>query len=315
MSCTSCNYGLGNTGQGNCLTLASVTKKLIFTEYFKNDGTVNGFDITSTPTMNKAYFDALKVSSTVTKLFPTPNIAENVADERADSIFETFESGKMSFVQTGDRKFTCVFPKASQKLLTTLEGFRCKEIGAFHVDKNSALVGNNSTSTLFAPLRIDNTTIDVKWIPATDKTNPKIMFSFQYHQAENDSDMAIIAYDSSSTATTGLTYDLLTMGGLVDASGTPGTISATGYVVALSYFSGNAINRAPIKGLVAGDIALTNRATGATISLTSITESTSTPGTYTLVYASQTTGVYVRLRGAATHYGFDFSGVGDALIP
>jgi hypothetical protein len=313
MSCTSCNYGLGNTGQGSCLTLASVTKKLIFTEYFTADGSVNGFDITSTPTMNKAYFDALKASLTVTKLYPTPNIAENVSDERADSIFETFDSGKMSFVQTGDRKFTCIFPKASPKLLSTLEGLRCVDLGAYHVDKNSALVGNNSTSTMFAPLRIDNSTIDVKWIPGSDKTAAKIMFSFQYHQAENDSDMAIIPY--TPTTTTGLTYDLLLMNGLIDLSGTPTGMSTTGFTVALSYYSGNAIQRGPARGLLAADFKLTNAATGATISITSATESTVTPGTYVFVNAVTVSGQSYRLRQAATHYGYDFSDVADGLVP
>ena len=303
----SCNYGLGNTGEGNCKALPSVTKKLIFMEYFKNDGTVNGISLGTLPAFDKTYFEGLTNNTNSSlKWYPTPNTAENVADERADSIFETFDSGNMAFIQEGERKFKCIFPKASQKLKLFLVGLRCKSIGAYCVDKDSALVGNVSDATLFNPLKIDTNTIDVKFIPATDKTVSKVELSFQFEPSEKDYDIAIIPASAMS-------FDLLMLQGLVEVSSTHSNITTTGFKSVLTYFSGNVVDPGKVKGFVAADFALKNATTGVAVTITTATELPD--GTYTFVIPTQTSGTKLILSNASAKKGWDFSKVSIITIP
>lgn len=303
----SCNYGLGNTGEGNCKSLPSVAKKLIFQEYYTNTGTINGISLTTVPTFDKSYFEGLTNNATQhLKWYPTPNTAENVNDERAESIFETFDSGNMAFIQEGERKFTCVFPKASQKLKLFLEGLRCKSVGVYVVDKEANLVGNVNDPTLFSPFKIDTNTIDVRWIPATDKTVAKVELSFQFEASEKDYDMAIIPASAMS-------YDLLSLTGLIEVSAVHSNITTTGFKSVLTYFSGNVLDPGKVKGFVTADFSLKNQATGVAVTITSATEAPD--GTYTFVIPTQTSTTKLVLSSATAKKGFDFSKVTTITIP
>lgn len=302
-----CNVGLSNTGQGNCVALPKVTKKLIFLSYFNTAGDVNGIPLSPAPTLDKAYFQA-KINNANTDLrwYPTPKTTESVADERADPIQEQFDSGLTEFVQEGKRTFSAVIPGASTALIKHLKGLRCIEAGVYMVDKEKNLVGTISEAGKFNPFRIVPGSVMVVPVQSGDTTVSKVRVSFQFDDNEKDEDVRIIPASSMS-------YDLLTANGLIDLSGVIDNEATTGFTIELGYDSGNALEPAPVKGLVAADFSLKNAATNATITITSVNESPA--GKYTFVVPTQTTGVNMILGPSITRFGYDFSHLDKIVVP
>ena len=86
-----CDLGLSNTGKPNCVTLQSVTSKLVLVPLKDSTGAKNYLDLATT--INEATFTALINQADSSKRWFPLGLFENVEMPKADSTFEEAPSG------------------------------------------------------------------------------------------------------------------------------------------------------------------------------------------------------------------------------
>ena len=270
-----CDMGLSNTGQPNCVTLQSVTSRIIQVPLVANDGTLNRITLATAITANT--WSALVNNVDASKRwYPSPAF-ENVELAKADTQFEEANSGRKAFLRQGVRSFMGELwaSNGTPQFLGKLASDRCVKFGIYIVDVNGNLVGSKSADGLYLyPITIDNNSWDPKFMFATDTTVGKIMLGFDFDRLFDESTMWMI------TPTEGL-IDFNTLTGLLDVNfSTPTQVSGVSatFDAFLSY--GTAINPIKFVGGVSADFVITNLTTGVALVGTT-TESSVTTGTYT----------------------------------
>jgi len=286
----SCGVSLQNTGTPNCIPVFGVTKQLILVPLIANDGTENSID--PTDTLDSAYVTALINQADDSKRWYPVGPLKNVAGERADALMETFEDGSKVFIRQGVRSFTGLVLKGGPELLNQLNSNRCSSFGAFMIDSNGSLYGKvkNDDGMLY-PVEIQADSFYNKLMFTTDTTIQKIMISFEFGIDERDEDLRMIL----SSSFTGV--NLANVRGLINAYVRVVSTGQTSMVVDVYNKYGDFINGSPVEGLLIADFAssvtetgskIRNTTDGADVTLTTVTESTSQAGRYTLAYTSQT---------------------------
>ena len=282
-----CNSGLSNTGQPNCITIQSVTSKLILVPLKDSTGALNSVDLTSLPTWASKFneLDATK------RWFPLP-VFESVELAKADSTFEEAPSGRKVFIKQGKRSFSGELWSQTPTFLGKLQGNRCSDFGFYIVDVNGSLVGSKVGNLLY-PIPVDNESFEAKLMFATDSTIQKIMVSFDWYRLFDESTMWLITQSEAN-------YDFNSADGILDANLTKVSSTATSIVVnaKLDYGTGN--NPIAVKGLVLANFALANATTGNTINISAVVESTTVEGQYTLTIANTVVGTSVKLKVLST---------------
>lgn len=280
-----CNTGLGNTGEGSCDPVGKVAKKLILTEYLDASGAVKSIDPTTT--LDAAFFSALvNHADTSERWYPLP-LMENVENVRADSVTQTFNSGKSIAVQQGIRSFTALLPNKSNAYAKKLQQAACKPLGFYIVDKDGNLMGDGSDVTELKPIKIDQDTWEVNYSFATDTEVSAAVLSFEWDQSVDDGDVRIIKK-------TEIDYNLFLLRGLLDVFGVNLTaISTTGFTIDLQACYGSLSDLEKITGLLAGDFTLYNVTDSASVTILTATEAPA--GTYAFTYAAQDSSDVLRL--------------------
>lgn len=247
ISCA-CDFGLGNTGRPNCVSIAGVTYSIILTPTFDDSGVKNFID--TTVPLNAAFFTALINGSTDTRIFPFPSML-NVEDIRGESLTESFNNGSVVKTGVGTRTFKALMLKLSPAFFGKIESYGCSNISAYAVDVNGALIGNGSEVGKLYPLRLDEETWDPIFMKPTDTTVTKIELNYSYSRTENDSDLAMI--ESSEIASD---VDLRELSGLQDVTVVITNDATTGFTATLTGDYGSAVAANTIKGLILGDFSL-----------------------------------------------------------
>lgn len=273
-----CESGLSNTGTPNCVTLQSVTSKLIMLPLEDSTGTRNFIDLTTAPTV--ASITALINQSDATKRwFPLP-VFEKVELPKADSTFEEAPSGRKLFIKQGKRSFSGELWNGSTQLLGKIQDNRCVEFGVFIVDVNGNLVGSKEGTKLY-PIPVDNQSFDAKMMFATDTTVQKIMVSFDFYRLFDESTMWLIT-------STELGGDFNSFEGLLDVNLTKVSSTTTTLVVNAELDYGTALTPIKVLGLLLADFSLKNATTGVTIVITNVTAGVGAfANRYTLTFATQ----------------------------
>jgi hypothetical protein len=284
-----CGVSLQNTGTPSCVPLFGVTKQYILVPLVADDGTENKIDPATT--LNNAYFTALINQADDSKRWYPTGALKNVAGERADAIFETFEDGSKYFIRQGIRNVSALILKQGPELLAQLNANRCSTFGMFIIDNNGSIYGKvkNNDGFLY-PIEVDANTFYAKMVFTTDTTIQKLMLQFEWGVDERDEDLRMIA----ASSITGI--NLATVSGLMNLYCT--IVSTTQTVMTLKVFAkfGNIVTNYPISGLVTADFVSTvaaatskmrNNTDGADVTVVAA-ESSTVPGTYTLTYSSQT---------------------------
>lgn len=285
-----CDLGLSNTGMPNCITIQSVTSKLILVPLVANDGTKNKIAL-GTPLTEASVIALLNQSDASKRWFPLGTF-ENVAMEKAESSFEEAPSGKKVFIKQGKRSFSGELWSVSPTLLGKIQDNRCVEFGAYVVDVNGNLIGSKEGSDLY-PIPVDNQSFDARLMYATDSTVQKIMVAFDFERLFDEGTLWIV---SPSDATN---YDFNKAEGLLDINLSKNSATQTTLVLKANLDYGTGANGIAVKGLVQADFTLKLASTGATITLTSVT---AVDNVYTLNFASQTAGASVIASVAKTGY-------------
>ena len=282
-----CNSGLSNTGQPNCITLQSVTSRLILVPLKDATGALNKVSLTSFPTWASLFteLDATK------RFYPLP-VFENVEMAKADSTFEEAPSGRKVFIKSGKRSFAGELWSQTPTFLAKLESNRCSDFGFYIVDVNGSLVGSKVGDNLY-PIPVDNESFEAKLMFATDATIQKIMLSFDWYRLFDESTLWLITQTDAN-------FDFNNVDGLLDVNLTKVSSTVTSLVVnaKLDYGSGN--NPIAVKGLLLANFTLANDTTGATIVISAVTESTTVDGQYNLTIATTPNNTYVKLKVLST---------------
>jgi len=274
-----CDSGLSNTGTPNCVTLQSVTSKLIMVPLEDATGVKNFLDLTTAPTV--ASITALINQSDATKRwFPLPAF-EKVELPKADSTFEEAPSGRKLFIKQGKRSFTGEVWNGTNQLLGKIQNNRCVEFGVYIVDVNGNLVGSKIGTKLY-PIPVDNQSFDAKMMFATDTTVQKIMVGFDFYRLFDESTMWMITSDE-------LEGDFNAFEGLLDVELSKFSSSTTTLVLDAVLDYGTALNPIKVLGLVAVDFTLKNTTTGVAIPITTVAPGSGiNANRYTLTFATQT---------------------------
>lgn len=286
-----CESGLSNTGRPNCVTIQSVTSKLILVPLKDSTGTKNSLDLTATFT--EATFTALANQADASKRwFPLPQF-ENVELAKADSTFEEAPSGRKVFIKQGKRSFAGQLWNETPQLLGKIQDNRCVDFGVYIVDVNGNLVGTKIGTKLY-PIPVDNESFEAKLMFATDAATQKIMVGFDFYRLFDESTMWLLTPNDTTDL-----YDFNNIDGLLDVELTKVSASTTTLVLNGNLSYGTGKSGIAVKGLLLADFSLKNTATGATITLTSVT---AVDNVYTLNFASQTASLPVTVSVAKTGY-------------
>lgn len=294
-----CNATLNNTGTPTCEPLMSVMKRVVIVPLYDDAGVKNYIDLTTT--LNQAYFTArINDTDPSQRWYPTPEI-KNITSEKADSVFEEMEDASKFFIRQGIRSFLGLMPKQSPTYLGKLEGFRCRQIGIYIIDKDGNLIGSFTETGKLFPIRVDEASWNPVLVFGTDTTVQKISLGFDFHVDENDSDLRMI------TATDISPVNLNAISGLLDVNAEISNESTTGFTAALTLDYGSIINPLSVKGWVIGDFSLYNEDDALAVTILTVTESPA--GTYAFTFAAQGSGETLTL--SATKTGYEFA---DATI-
>jgi len=274
-----CASGLSNTGRPNCVSLQSVTSKLIMVPLFGADGTANFIDLTSPLPV---WADLINAEDATKRWFPLPNF-ENVELPKADSQFEEANSGRMVFLRQGKRSFAGELwaEDSTPTLLGKLQNNRCVDFGVYIVDVNGNLVGSKVGDRLY-PIAVDNPSFNPTFTFATDSTTQKIMLGFDFDRLFDESTMYMITPTEA-----GVNFNDLS--GLIDVNLTDLTVVATSVTFDAILDYGTALNPIKFSGAISADFSLYNNTTSASVSVTAV-ENLPLEGNYTLTYTAQTAG-------------------------
>lgn len=288
----SCSYVNNNFGDAKCRALFSQGYIVVPVPYFDADGDINGLDLTANPALNAAYFQGKVTESQVTAWRPTPPILD-FKTERADVVTQDFNNGLTKIrVSDGLRTVGFIFGENAPITKRKIESMNKDNWGFYLIDKKGNLIGSRREGTpykILDPIRIQLGSITDKFTFPGDQTIQMNMVAFTVDPSFDDADIAMIEAGT-------MTYDLRTLTGLIDADlirNTAINVSSTGFAIVADTLQGSVNQPILIEGLVKADFVDTNQTTGATITITTVTETA--PGYYTFVVPTMTAGVLYKI--------------------
>ena len=286
-----CDSGLSNTGRPSCVTIQSVTSKLILVPLQDSTGAKNSLDLTTT--FDTSVFSALINQVDASKRwFPLPQF-ENVELAKADSTFEEAPSGRKVFIKQGKRSFAGQLWSETPQLLGKIHDNRCVDFGVYIVDVNGNLVGSKIGTKLY-PIPVDNESFEAKMMFATDSAVQKIMVGFDFYRLFDESTMWLLTPSDTTDS-----FDFNSLEGLLDVVLTKVSATTTTLVLKAELNYGTAKNPIKVLGLIAPNFTLKNRNTNSTVTITSSTYSNDE---YTLNFSAQTLGHFVIATVTKTGY-------------
>ena len=280
-----CDAGLSNTGKPNCVTLQSVTSKMVMVQLTDSTGVKNSVDLGSLPVWN----DLVNEVDASKRWFPLP-IFENVELPKADSIFEEAPSGRKQFIRQGKRSFAGELWSETPQLLGKINDNRCVEFGVYMIDVNGNLIGSKEGSKLY-PIPVDNQSFEARLMFSTDTTTQKIMVSFDFYRLFDESSLWLITPEESSV-------DFNELEGLLDVNFTEVSHSVSTLIAKLTLDYGTAVNPLQVKGLVLANFSAVD-STGASVSVSAVT---SVANEYTITFATQIVGTILTIKAKKDGY-------------
>jgi len=292
--CT-CDVAVKHLGLPGCTDQIGIPKRLIFVPTFQEDGTLNYID-TTTFGFTQSDWDGLQYNTdTSARYYPLPLDIESVEMKREESVYNTYPSGLKKFVRDGVRSFMGIYPSIAAPIIGKLKSKGCSKHSVFIIDNNGALVGVEKSKGKLYPMQLSDNSLSAIFDFATDTKNNEVIVKFEFAQNVADEQLSMIPAE-----TVGI--DLFTtFNGKIDTNIVQvGTGTTTVIVVDIYTDYGTAKNKIPVEGLVAADLALYNVTDSASTTISSLAESTTVPGRYTITVTAQTSTDIERLSLAST---------------
>jgi len=310
-----CSVTLKNSGTLGCMPIQDVARRLIIVPIYDSSNALNRIDTSSIPT-NTQILALINNSDDKARFYPLP-LMENVTNERADPIIQSFPSGKNIKVRDGEKTFTGQLLLLGADYAGQIEGYGCAEVGAYIVDAQGNLIGDKSVTGYLSPIRIDKATWDVRTVDTKDQEVAYIQLGFQWKSSVKDSDIGMLMYSDFASDVDWLDYN-----GLIDLYGTGGASSAaTDLSITITTLFGSVANPKVVTNLDtatdgSGDFTLYNVTTTSTLAMgTDVTAIVEDPaGTYTFTLANQTSSDVVSVRIASGTNGYDDTNLSASTV-
>lgn len=235
-----------NTGLG-CVPTLKRCKKFIWVPTFDADGNPNEIDLSAT--LDEDYFSAwINAIDPSERMYPDPEV-KNVTNAREDASFDQSDDGQKFFVEENVRSvgFMHFASAAAPYRVKIINSRRGGSWSVFGVDTENNLIGRvGSSSTKFAPIRVNGDTIYAMYVAAQGKEVQRIRGQFDISTLEKDEDLAMIAADE-------MDYNVAELIGLVDITPIISNITVNGWTVILRSKAGTPMNPINDTGAVTAD--------------------------------------------------------------
>ena len=292
-NCTCTNSG-ENLGSPNCVETMKYANGFLMASLVDDAGADNY--IPALTVVNDAYITARLNDTDPSQRWQFfPNVKNAVIGERGDDVFESFEDGSQTFVEEGVASTSFILAAQSTTMVGKIKSHRCNQNGFMWVDKDGRIWGRESAGALYF-VAMEPQSMSVKATYPTPTTGFNIPVSWKWRKDMFDENIGF--WDNSVVWSNKRS--------IIDVSGdlfTP--VTTTSMVIDFSFDFGAANSKSPWEGAVVADFTLYNVTDSASITITSVTESTTVEGRYTFVFPAQTSADVLTLSGSKS--GFDLS--------
>lgn len=273
--CIICNDSSKNTGRPKDAKPFGVVQQIFAVSIKADDGSENV--ILAADTFDPAFLTAkLNDTDPSKRWFPINEIENWDGAPRAETGFETFNSGNKSKLSDGVKSALALVPQTVSQYFGQLKKLgECNLIGFFMVDGCENFRGNGRVTGELKPIRAARNTWDLILAWAVDASNAQnTMIAFDFDKLEKDEDLAHIPKSS-------ITADLTTAEGLRDVAFTDGVLTASDdtLIIDIKTIFGDPFDKEGVKGLLNADLIMTVDGSAAVI--LSVTEGVN--GNYTIV--------------------------------
>ena len=291
MAQCNCDTGLFNLQSGACIIHPGITRKYVFVEYFKADGSINGIDLSAA--FGETEIDALLNQTDKNLRWYMSDSISNFVTERADPNTETIDN--VNFITSqGTRTMSSDFLASSAELSKKINGNNCVELGVYLIDEDNNINGIVNRDLFLDPIRLERNSFGKVVFP-TESTIFKVSFSSTWQKSVQDGNLRSLTFAEHGT-------DVLSKRGLIDVDATnAASLTATTATVRFTSVDGSAQGSA-FTGLLVGDFAMFNTTTQLAVVVTLAVENPN--GTYELTFAAQTAADLGTID--ATSAGFEF---------
>lgn len=291
--------GFGNTGYyENCDSNFKVMRGMFIVPTYDATGAKNV--VPAGTLVDGAYLTArLNDTDPTKRWYPLMHI-EAANSERADPTVFTNPSGAIEFVKNGVKNVSFELRRRGSEFKGQIEACPCSELSFFAVDldgKLRGLITGVDTVSDFFPVPIQPSSFYSKLVDAVEENPEHLTVNFQYELTVKDS--LLRTYPTNLVTT-----DLSSAKGLYDVYMDVSNVSTTGFTASLRTIYTDGSKYRPT-GLVAGDFALYNVTASASITITSVSETS--PGVYVFVIPTTPTASIKKL--TPTKPTFDFTPV------
>ena len=305
MAICSCNTGFSNPGY-SCTVNGQVISASIFFNRYKTDGTFNGIDFEAEAV--DGVLPASVIESRINDANPDDRwypvgTFENVVDERAENITQTFNSGNSVKIKDGIRSFSALLIKKSPDYAGKLESFACGDIAVMHIDTDGNLIGESLDGNFLRGISIDNNTFSAIYAKTTDTEVSAINLSYAYSQTVDDQNLSLIGANENAT-------DMKNVRGLLDSVlSYQTTPTITTSVVKAEVIYGMSISdKIVLKSLSLADFSVQNVTQSSSVTIDSVDTTQSSSGVYTISYSSGVSSSDV-IEVSATATGYEIKSV------
>ena len=286
-----CDTGLFNLQSGSCIVHPGITRKYIFVEYFKADGSINGVDLSAT--FGEAEINALLNQSDKALRWYLSDSISNFVTERGDPNTETIDN--VNFITSqGVRNMSSDFLASSAELAKKINGNNCVDMGVYLIDEDNNINGIVNRDLFLDPIRLERNSFGKVVFP-TESTIFKVSFSSTWQKSVKDGDLRSLSFNDHGT-------DILAKRGLIDVNeSNSDAVTSTTATVRYTTVDGSA-NGSAFTGLLFGDFTMFNSTTQLAVVVSASVENPD--GTYELTFAAQTATDVGTI--SATSTGFEF---------
>ena len=275
-----CNGQIANTGLPSGLAEFGVIYGLYMVPLIANDGTRNGLDISTPATLGTQLLAMVNNVDPSKRAYPLMGLNE-VNPETATPEYQTFSNGTRKKLRDGIAKLSYQIVDVNEVYFGKIKD-NCTEFGLFLVDSCGNVKGEVE-GTKFYPRPVNAGSYSAMFMPRKDANVSFVQVEVDYDIISGDENQTLITADEFGANVPSK------LKGLIDVNLEVTPVNATTLTVEAYSDFGTATQKLPVRGLLAANFSVYNVTTNANVTLTSVTESTTTPGTYTVVLASAPT--------------------------
>lgn len=300
MAICSCDYSLQNTGLPNCNYVLKYAIAAMLVPMRDGAGAAN--KIASGATVNDAYILA-KFNDTdkTQRFYYLKNLKNANIGTPAEPVYQTFDDNSKVKIDNGITSASFIFAASSPTFLSKMQSFECEQMGIYFIDKEGYIIGIASGNDLL-PIEIAQNSMNSQPTYGTPTTTYQITTTFDWAQSVDHGDVR--AWENT------VNWSSSTIASLLDVnSSIYSAVAATTMTLDLYYDYGAINNKLPVEGLLLADFTLYNETDAASVTITSVTESSTVAGRYVFVYPTQTSADVLTLTGSKN--GFDFTNLAN----